>query len=737
MPIQNDITFFAKTNFRNQERVFGIKQDDRRRHMYVIGKTGMGKTNLLENLAIQDIQKGHGIAFIDPHGDTAEKLIKSIPKNRINDVIYFNPADQDFPIAFNVMEKVSPEYRHLVASGLVGVFKKIWADSWGPRLEYILRNAILGLLEYPGSTLLGVTRILVDKSYRERVVEKITDPVVRSFWVDEFTKWDPRVLQEVISPIQNKVGQFLSSALIRNIVGQTVSSFDVRQIMDERKILIMNLSKGRLGEDNSALLGAMMITKIQLAAMGRVDIPEETRADFYLYVDEFQNFATESFANILSEARKYRLNLILANQYVTQIQEEVRDAIFGNAGSIVSFRVGAMDAEFLEKEFEPVFMMNDIVNLPKYQIYLKLMIDGIAGDAFSANVLPPIKIESDIETEQKIINSSRERYTSKKEDVEEKIRRWSGMLSPEERQALVTKSVAPVASPSVQPRVAAVRPAPVAPKRVETAKPSSFGDGRHAVKQAQSVPPQKPSPKPEEKRAIPAAPAVTPVALSPSVPKVEMTAPPKTEEQYSQDEATRVLQSALLTPAPAAFVPPLAPKKAPIMDLDDFEKTEREQGAVGQQQATISEEQKIENHEEAEILPVVEKIMYQAECATCGTSIEVPFQPDGSRPTFCKDCLRDYQRATAKARNEIERKQVAPQAPAQPVSRISGGERRGGEERRQVVSAQTYTSPDMPISLAQTRHIEPKKFKALRKHAPDLHGIRALINTAHKNDGAA
>ncbi|HCJ45748.1 MAG TPA: hypothetical protein DHV33_02420, partial [Candidatus Moranbacteria bacterium] len=301
---QNEITFFAKTNFRNQERVFGIKTDDRRRHMYVIGKTGMGKTNLLENLAIQDIQKGHGIAFIDPHGDTAEKLIKAIPSSRINDVIYLNPSDQDFPIAFNVMEKVDPEYRHLVASGLVGVFKKIWADSWGPRLEYILRNAILALLEYPGSTLLGVTRILVDKSYRARVVEKITDPVVRSFWVDEFSQWNDRVLQEVISPIQNKVGQFLSSSLIRNIVGQTVSSFNIREVMDQRKILIINLSKGRIGEDNGALLGAMMITKIQLAAMGRVDIPEEERKDFYLYVDEFQNFATESFANILSEARK-------------------------------------------------------------------------------------------------------------------------------------------------------------------------------------------------------------------------------------------------------------------------------------------------------------------------------------------------------------------------------------------------------------------------------------------------
>ncbi|MDD5464543.1 MAG: type IV secretion system DNA-binding domain-containing protein, partial [Candidatus Moranbacteria bacterium] len=305
MANNNEIAFFAKTNFRNQERVFGIKTDDRTRHMYIIGKTGMGKTNLLENLVVQDIRNGHGICYIDPHGDTAEKLLKAVPANRINDVIYLNPADQNYPLAFNVMESVDPDYRHLVASGLIGVFKKIWADSWGPRLEYILRNAILALLEYPGSTLLGVTRILVDKKYRERVVEKVTDPVIRQFWVDEFPKWSDKVLQEVVSPIQNKVGQFLSSSLIRNIVGQTQSSFDIRDAMDTRKILIINLSKGRIGEDNGALLGAMMITKIQLAAMGRVDISEEERKDFYLYVDEFQNFATESFANILSEARKY------------------------------------------------------------------------------------------------------------------------------------------------------------------------------------------------------------------------------------------------------------------------------------------------------------------------------------------------------------------------------------------------------------------------------------------------
>lgn len=699
MSIQNDITFFAKTNFRNQERVFGIKTDDRRRHMYVIGKTGMGKTNLLENLAIQDIQKGHGIAFIDPHGDTAEKLIKAIPSNRINDVIYFNPADQDFPIAFNVMEKVAPEYRHLVASGLVGVFKKIWADSWGPRLEYILRNAILALLEYPGSTLLGVTRILVDKSYRERVVEKVSDPVVRSFWVDEFSKWDPRVLQEVISPIQNKVGQFLSSALIRNIVGQTISSFDVRKIMDERKILIMNLSKGRLGEDNSALLGAMMITKIQLAAMGRVDIAEETRADFYLYVDEFQNFATESFANILSEARKYRLNLILANQYVTQIAEEVRDAIFGNAGSIISFRVGAVDAEFLEKEFEPVFMMNDIVNLPKYQIYLKLMIDGIAGDAFSATVLPPIKIEGDPETEAKIINSSRERYTSKKEEVEEKIRRWSGMLSLEERQALVKKEApaVPAARPTVSPK-----PQPVEVRRTVTPTPE-----RGVRREPQPI---LPTPVKPVVTAQPiAAPLVPPIASETS----PVAAPISVSENYTRDEASVILQSVVARPVSTSV-------QAPVMSET--------------LKASPSSSPVVPVHEEVtDDLPAEpEKKLYQANCATCGEEIMVPFVPDGKRPTFCKDCLRDYQRATARAKNEMEKKTTVPPVRTKAERFFT---KRGPRHETRRVAGSVYAPSEQPLSLAQTQHIEPKKFKPFHKRGTvDLSEIRALISTAQKEN---
>ncbi len=695
MSDQNEITFFAKTNFRNQERVFGIKTDDRRRHMYVIGKTGMGKTNLLENLAIQDIQKGHGIAFIDPHGDTAEKLIKAIPSNRINDVIYFNPADQDFPIAFNVLEKVDPEYRHLVASGLIGVFKKIWAESWGPRLEYILRNAILALLEYPGATLLGVMRILVDKSYRERVVEKVSDPVVKAFWVDEFTKWNDRVLQEVISPIQNKVGQFVSSSLIRNIIGQTVSSFDIRKVMDDKKILILNLSKGRIGEDNSALLGAMMITKIQLAAMARVDTQEENRPDFYLYVDEFQNFATESFANILSEARKYHLNLILANQYVNQIDEKVRDAIFGNAGSIISFRVGATDAEFLEKEFEPVFMTNDIVNLAKYQIYLKLMIDGIAGDAFSATTLPPIKLDN-AENEEKIIHSSRERYTAKREEVEEKIRRWSGMLSAEEREALMSQSSKPAAQAQV-----AVRPKE-APRREEKSLRKPLPPVQHPAPRKREDLPREEKPK-----------------------KGVSTRRELSEESYSTEQASALLETLTPSPSPKPFTPPLAPKKESLVNLDEFEKTE--------QTTRISEEVSspssvmVEEKTEKE-----ERKLYKAQCATCGTDIEVPFEPDGTRPTFCKDCLRDYQRATAKARNDMERKNSGDGA----RQNRSQGQRSSHAEhspQKRQITPRSYASSETPLSLHQVQHIEPKKFKALRgRNTPDLSEVRALIDDTRK-----
>jgi len=422
--MSQEITTFAETTFRNQNRRFGIKQDDRRRHMYLIGKTGMGKSTILENMIIEDIRAGHGIAVVDPHGDLAEKVIEFIPSSRINDVIYFNPADMDYPIAFNIVEHVDAHLRHLVASGLLGVFQKLWADSWGPRLEYILRNAILAVLDYPDSTLLAVTRMLSDKTFRKKIVEHIQDPLVKAFWVTEFAGYNDKFAAEAVSPIQNKVGQFLSSSLIRNIVGQARSAMEMRKVMDEGKILIMNLSKGRIGEDNAKLLGAMMITKIQLAAMSRVDILEKDRKDFYLYVDEFQNFATDSFANILSEARKYRLNLILAHQYIDQLTESVKFAVFGNVGTFIVFRVGAADAEALVPEFAPTFTEEDIVNLPKYEIYLKLMIDGVASEPFSARGLPPLSEDERTNNLEKIIRVSREKYAHPREEVEDKISRW-------------------------------------------------------------------------------------------------------------------------------------------------------------------------------------------------------------------------------------------------------------------------------------------------------------------------
>lgn len=419
-----DIAVFAQTTFRNEFKKFGIKTDDRRRHMYLIGKTGMGKSTVLENMIVDDIRAGRGVAVVDPHGDLAEKIMQYIPAERVNDVIYFNPADMEYPIAFNVVEQVDHHLQHLVASGLIGVFQKLWADSWGPRLEYILRNAILAILDFPGSTLLGVVRMLSDKPYRKRVVANIKDPVVKAFWEKEFAGYADKFASEAVSPIQNKVGQFLSSALMRNIVGQVKSAINLRQIMDEGKILIMNLSKGRIGEDNSALLGAMMITKIQLAAMSRVDIPEKERRDFYLYIDEFQNFSTDSFANILSEARKYRLDLILAHQYIEQLTEKVKPAVFGNVGTMISFRVGASDAEALAKEFMPVFNEEDLVNLPKYEMYLKLMIDGVASSPFSAKGLPPLTEEEKTGQEEKAIKLSREKYATPREIVEEKIMSW-------------------------------------------------------------------------------------------------------------------------------------------------------------------------------------------------------------------------------------------------------------------------------------------------------------------------
>ncbi len=429
-PPEEDICLFGETNYRNQMRRFGIKLDDRRRHMYIIGKTGMGKTTMMENMVLHDIYAGHGVGVVDPHGDFAEKIINYIPPKRINDVVYFNPADVANPIGFNILEVKTDEQKHLIASGLMGVFKKIWPDVWSARMEYILNNTLLALLDYPGSTLLGINRLLSDKVYRRRVISKLKDPVIKAFWEQEFASYSERYAQEAVSAIQNKIGQFLSASVIRNMVAQVKSTIDVRQIMDSKKIFIMNLSKGRIGEDNSRLLGGMLITKIQLAAMERVDTPEPQRQDFFLYVDEFQNFATPSFANILSEARKYRLSLVLAHQYVKQLDEVVADAVFGNVGTIVSFRIGGSDSEVLAKEFAPTFTEEDIVNLPKIHIFLKLMIDGVASQPFSATGMPPIGKPTD--SAEKVIRVSRERYTQERGKVEDKITRWSGVEMFEE-----------------------------------------------------------------------------------------------------------------------------------------------------------------------------------------------------------------------------------------------------------------------------------------------------------------
>jgi len=387
----------------------------------------MGKTTLQANMAAQDIQNGYGLAFIDPHGETAEELLNYVPKERIEDVIYFNPGDLSWPIGFNIMEAKDPETRHLIASGLMSVFKKIWPDVWSARMEYILHNCIISLLEYPDSTLLGINRLLSDPEYRKQVVEKITDPVVKAFWTQEYARYTQRYEVEATAAIQNKVGQFVSNPLIRNIIGQIKSTIDMTDIMNEKKIFIVNLSKGRIGEANSMLLGALVVTKLYLAAMERVNISEEEREDFFLYVDEFQNFATESFASILSEARKYRLCLVLAHQYILQLEEEVAAAIFGNVGTIITFRIGAEDSEYLEKEFAPVFISEDFVNLGKYNVYIKLMIDGIAGRPFSATTLPALS-KPEENYKEEIIKYSRQRYAQERSIVGEQISQWVGAL---------------------------------------------------------------------------------------------------------------------------------------------------------------------------------------------------------------------------------------------------------------------------------------------------------------------
>ncbi len=432
LPENKDITYLGYTTFRDKNQLFGVKRKDRRQHIYILGKSGTGKSVLMFNMVIQNILNGEGVCVVDPHGELVEGVLSAIPPERVKDVVYFNPADTKHHIGFNVLELADEKYKHLVSSGLMGIFTKIWANAWSARMEYILNNTILALLDTPGTTLLGIPRMLVDKDYRQKIIGNLKDPVIKAFWVHEYEAWQEKFRNEAIAPIQNKVGQFLSTSIIRNVVGQSKSTINIFDIMNEGKIFLVNVSKGRIGEDNSKLLGGMIITKIQLAAMERVRIPEEERKDFYLYVDEFQNFVTDSFASILSEARKYRLNLTVAHQYTAQLvtreSSAMRDSIFGNVGTMIIFRVGADDADFLEKEFEPEFTPQDIVNLPNFKIYLKLMIDGVTSRPFSAKTLPPLVKGGNMEIENAVIESSRLLYCRTKEEIEAEINRWSGVI---------------------------------------------------------------------------------------------------------------------------------------------------------------------------------------------------------------------------------------------------------------------------------------------------------------------
>ncbi|MBP9718706.1 type IV secretory system conjugative DNA transfer family protein [Candidatus Gracilibacteria bacterium] len=425
-----NMSTFGTTNFHNQNIRFGIKRTDRRRHLYVVGKSGTGKSKLLELLIIEDIMAGKGVGVLDPHGDLVDNILRHIPKERIDDVVLFNPADYDFPVAFNPLEQVPPEMRVRVTIGFIDIFKKLFGNNWTNRLEHVLRYTTLALLDSPNTTVLSILKMLSDKNYRQKIVARIEDSVVKNFWVNEFAAWSEKFDNEAIMPILNKVGQFVSTALIRNIVGQSKNKIDIQDIMDSGKILLMRISKGNLGEENAALIGSMVVTKIQQAAMARTAIPEEERRDFYLYCDEFQYFATDTFAEILSEARKYRLNLTMAHQYMGQLTHVIRTTAFGNVGSIINFRVGADDAAVLENEYTPVFKVRDIINLGVREFYIKMSVDGELRDAFSGktlNVPFPVDNYSD-----EIIKRSRERYATPREQVENDLKKWDeGAAEPD------------------------------------------------------------------------------------------------------------------------------------------------------------------------------------------------------------------------------------------------------------------------------------------------------------------
>jgi len=425
LPPQENPRIFAVTDYRNIHIPFGIKKLDRRRHMYLLGKTGTGKSTLLKNMIIGDILDGNGLAVLDPHGDLVEEILDIIPEHRIKDVVYLDPSDIEYPIGLNMLDIKPDETKDLLADGIVNVFKKFFGDSWGPRLEYLLNYSILTLLHCQNVSLLAVLRILSDKNYRKFLLKQVKDPFILKFWEDEFTQLsnNQKLLAEAIAPIQNKVGRFLGPTMIRNMIGQIKSSIDLQEIMNTGKIFLVNLSQGKIGEENSSLLGAMIVTRLYSNAMQRAKIPENQRRDFYLYVDEFQNFATESFVKILSEARKYGLNLIVTHQYVDQIDQKIQDAIFGNIGTLMNYVVGQKDAQRLEKEYAPHLTAEDLVNLDRFRLTLKLTIDGAQSPPFTAIGLKPTYRE--FKLKDRIKDYCRETYSKPRDVVEHKLNKWA------------------------------------------------------------------------------------------------------------------------------------------------------------------------------------------------------------------------------------------------------------------------------------------------------------------------
>ena len=458
----DQISAFGVTNFRGINHQFGMLRYDRSRHVYIIGQTGAGKSGLLELFALSDIFHNQGYAIIDPHGDFAINNMKFIPGSRLNDVVYFNPADTAYPLGFNPLEVTNPNQKTNISSEVIGVLKRMFGDSWGPRLEYILRYTILALLDRPETTMLDITRMLTDKNFRKETLGYCRDTVVLQFWNVEFASWNDKFVAEAVAPVLNKVGAFTANPIIRNIIGQPKSTFNIRQIMDEGKILIVNLSKGLIGEDNAAILGSFLVTKIQLAAMSRSDIPDiRDRRPFYLYVDEFQNFATDSFATILSEARKYGLNLTVANQYISQMNETVRDAVFGNVGTMISFRVSADDAPILAKQFEPNFEAVDLLQMHNRNFVINMVIGGEKTPAFSARTLelPPSQADNTLH----IIEHSRRMYSRSREDVEKEINA-AIMPQPQPQKQAPQPAAQPITRQPAQQPAIATNPRPVKPQ---------------------------------------------------------------------------------------------------------------------------------------------------------------------------------------------------------------------------------------------------------------------------------